>query len=59
VTENIARRDVAIREEGEEFAEIKMKINGNKDALEERKRFLNNEKTENKKLEMSNTLIER
>jgi hypothetical protein len=36
-----------------------MKINGNKDALEERKRFLLNEKGENKKLEMTNTLTER
>ena len=59
VTENIARRDQAIRQEGEEFAEIKMKINANKDALEERKRFLNNEKQDNKKVEMANTLLER
>ena len=59
VTENIARRDLAIRQEGEQFADIKMKINGNKDALEERKHFLGNEKTENKKLEMQNTLLER
>jgi hypothetical protein len=36
-----------------------MKINGNKDALEDRKRFLGNEKQENKKIEMANTLLER
>ena len=36
-----------------------MKINANKDALDERKRFLNNEKSENKKIEMQNTLLER
>jgi hypothetical protein len=36
-----------------------MKINANKDALDERKKFLNNEKNENKKIENDNTLLER
>jgi hypothetical protein len=40
VTENISRRDEAIREDGENFAKIKMEINSNRDTLEERKRYL-------------------
>lgn len=36
-----------------------MEINGNKDALEERKRLLKTEKDENKNIEMKNELLER
>ena len=59
VTENIARRDQAIRNEGERFADIKMKINANKYALEERKKHLNDARGDNKKIEMANTFLER
>jgi len=36
-----------------------MEINSNKDALEERKRLLKNEKDENKRIDMANELLER
>jgi hypothetical protein len=45
--------------EGERFAEIKMKINANKDALEDRKKYLNDARGDNKKIEMSNIFLER
>ena len=59
MTENIARRDEAIRVEGDNFAKIKMEIASNKDALEERKNFLHQEKLEGKRMDMENTLLER
>ena len=59
VTEIIAKRDLAIREEGENFARIKMEIKSNKDALEERKRILRDSGDENKRIQMANELLER
>jgi hypothetical protein len=48
VTEVISRRDGAIRIEGENFAKIKMDINQNRDALEDRKDILKKDKDENR-----------
>lgn len=59
MTEIISRRDAAIREEGENFARIKMEIKSNKDALEERKRILKESRDENKRIQMANELLER
>ncbi|KAL4481667.1 hypothetical protein ABPG74_007756 [Tetrahymena malaccensis] len=59
VTEIISKRDLAIREEGENFARIKIEIKSNKDALEERKRILKEAKEENKRIQMANELMER
>ena len=36
-----------------------MEINSNRDTLEERKQMLKNEKSENKRIEMNNELLER
>lgn len=52
VSENIARRDQAIIEEGENFAAIKMKIKENQRELEKRKKYLAEEKAQNKNLEI-------
>ena len=52
VSENIARRDQAIIEEGENFAAIKMKIKENQRELEKRKKYLQEEQGQNKNLEM-------
>ncbi|KAM3137530.1 hypothetical protein pb186bvf_010320 [Paramecium bursaria] len=59
VTDNIARREQAIKDEGENYSEIKSKINQNKDELDDKKRFLNNERNENKNLDLGNQQLER
>lgn len=58
-TQIIQNRDQSIREQGEEFARIKMEINSNKDNLEERKRILKKSKDDNKQIELSIDLLER
>lgn len=59
MTEIISRRDLTIREEGENFARIKMEIKANKDGLEERKRILKGSRDENRRIQMANELVER
>ena len=59
VLENIGRRDKAIKNEGENYAEIKKEINSNREALEARKVYLQKEKNTNKNLELKIISYER
>ncbi|CAD8185682.1 unnamed protein product [Paramecium octaurelia] len=59
VTDNIARRDQAIRDESERYADIKAQIKANQQDLENRKSQLMNEKQENKSVEVQNQQLER
>ncbi|EGR29742.1 hypothetical protein IMG5_149250 [Ichthyophthirius multifiliis] len=59
VTEIISKRDIAIRNEGENFARIKMEIKENKDGLDEKKTILKESVDNNKKIQMANEFQER
>ncbi len=50
MTEIISKRDIAIRNEGENFARIKMEIKENKDGLEDKKKILKECEDDNKKI---------
>ncbi|EGR30111.1 hypothetical protein IMG5_141810 [Ichthyophthirius multifiliis] len=59
VTEIISKRDIQIRQEGENFARTKIEIKQNKDGLEEKKKILKEEIDNNKKIQMANEFIQR